>query len=75
MNTITETNSERQSLTSKEFRQLTQWSVYKMARVSSIPEKTIYAYLKDSADPYYREPKPYINRLFALIYQVKFHGV
>ncbi len=75
MSIIAISNPEKQSLTPKEFREMTKWSVYKMARVSMIPEKTIYAYLKEPTDPYYREPKPYINRLFALIYQLKIHSV
>lgn len=64
---------EKEYLTPKEFRQLTQWSVYKMARFSEIPIGTMYCYLKDATDPYYREPKPYIKKLFALIYELNIH--
>lgn len=52
----------------KTFRALTKWSVYKMARETDIPLHSLYNYLKEPTDPKYREPKPYINRLFGEIY-------
>lgn len=52
----------------KDFRELTKWSVYKMARETDIPEQSLYNYLKEPTDPKYREPKPYIKRLFGEIY-------
>jgi hypothetical protein len=60
---------EKRSITPKEFRDATKWSVYKMARETDIPLYSLYNYLKDPSDPKYREPKPYINRLFGEIYQ------
>ncbi|MDB9514777.1 hypothetical protein PN499_26595 [Kamptonema animale CS-326] len=61
--------TKRPSLTPKEFRQLTGWSVYKMARESEIPLPSLYNYLKEPEDPAYREPKPFINRMFGLMYE------
>lgn len=52
----------------KTFRELTKWSVYKIARETDIPLQSLYNYLKEPADPKYREPKPYINRLLGEIY-------
>lgn len=52
----------------KTFRELTKWSVYKMARETGIPVHSIYNYLKEPTDPKYREPKIYIKRLFGEIY-------
>jgi hypothetical protein len=60
----------KSELTPAEFRQLTGWTVYKMARVSGVPLYSMYNYLKDKSDPKYREPKLFINRLFAIIYQL-----
>jgi hypothetical protein len=60
---------EKKYLTPKEFRELTKWSVYEIAKEADIPQDSVYNYLKDPSDPKYREPKPYINRLFGLIYQ------
>jgi hypothetical protein len=67
--------TEKPSLTPAEFRDLTQWSVYKMHRESEIPLHTLYAYLKNPEDPNYRKPKPFIKRQFGLIYQLYFHTV
>ena len=52
----------------KAFRELTSWSVYKMARETDIPIQSLYNYLKEPSDPKYREPKLYIKRLFGEIY-------
>jgi len=52
----------------KTFRQLTQWSVYRIARETDIPVDSLYNYLKPESDPKYREPKPYIKRLLGEIY-------
>lgn len=52
----------------KAFRELTRWSVYKMARETDIPIQSLYNYLKEPSDPKYREPKLYIKRLFGEIY-------
>lgn len=52
----------------KTFRELTSWSVYKMARETDIPIQSLYNYLKEPSDPKYREPKLYIKRLFGEIY-------
>lgn len=52
----------------KAFRELTSWSVYKMARETDIPIQSLYNYLKEPNDPKYREPKLYIKRLFGEIY-------
>jgi hypothetical protein len=68
MPTITR-KTEKVYLTPKEFRQLTKWSVYKIARETDIPQDSIYNYLKDPSDPKYREPKPFVNRLLGLLYQ------
>jgi len=66
MNTITLKNS----LTPREFRNLTGWSMYKMSHASGIPLYSLYNYMKAEDDPKYREPKPFINRLFSIIYQM-----
>jgi len=58
------------SLTPREFRNLTGWSMYKMSHASGIPLYSLYNYMKAEDDPKYREPKPFINRLFAIIYQL-----
>lgn len=58
----------RKSLDPKTFRQLTQWSVYKISRETEIPLHSLYNYLKSETDPKYREPKPYIKRLLGEIY-------
>ncbi len=52
----------------KTFRDLTKWSLYKIARETDIPLQSLYCYLKDESDPKYREPKPYIKRLLGEIY-------
>jgi hypothetical protein len=63
-----EISEKRPSLTPREFRALTGWSVYRMARETEIPLKSLYCYLKDVDDPTYREPKPFVNRLFGELY-------
>jgi hypothetical protein len=60
----------KKQITPSEFRALTGWSVYKMSRVSDIPLQSLYNYLKSPDDPRYREPKPFINRFFAVLYQL-----
>jgi hypothetical protein len=57
-------------VTPREFRTLTGWSVYKMSHASGIPLYSLYNYMKSEDDPKYREPKPFINRLFAILYQL-----
>ena len=52
----------------KTFRELTNWSVYKIARETDIPLQSLYNYLKEPTDPKYREPKSYIKRLLWEIY-------
>lgn len=61
-------NISHKSLDPKTFRQLTQWSVYKISRETEIPLHSLYNYLKAESDPKYREPKPYIKRLLGEIY-------
>ncbi len=63
-----EISESRPALTPREFRSLTGWSVYKMERETDIPIASLYRYLKDSDDPTYREPKPFVNRLFGELY-------
>jgi hypothetical protein len=67
MPTITR-KTEKVYLDLKTFRELTGWSVYKIHRETDIPLQSLYNYLKDKADPKYREQKPYIKRLFGEIY-------
>jgi hypothetical protein len=59
---------EKRYLTPKEFREITKWSVYKIARETDIPLQSLYCYLKDESDPKYREPKLCIKRLLGEIY-------
>jgi hypothetical protein len=63
-----EISESRPSLTPREFRALTGWSVYKMERETQIPLGSLYCYLKDADDPTYREPKPFVKRLFGELY-------
>ncbi len=60
--------TEKVYLDPKTFRELTEWSVYRIARETDIPLYSLYNYLKDESDPKYREPKPYIKRLLGEIY-------
>lgn len=60
--------TENLSLTPTEFRKLTNWSVYKIHRMTGIPVHSLYTYLKNPEDPNYREPKPFIKKYFWLIY-------
>lgn len=61
-------NISHRHLDPKTFRQLTQWSVYKISRETEIPLHSLYNYLKAESDPKYREPKPYRKRLLGEIY-------
>lgn len=56
-------------LSPQEFRSLSGWSVYKMSRETEIPTGSLRCYLKEPTHPSYREPKPYINHLFGLLYE------
>lgn len=60
----------KKQITPSEFRALTGWSVYKMSRASGVPLQSLYNYLKSPDDPRYREPKLFINRFFAILYQL-----
>lgn len=61
-------NISHRYLDPKTFKQLTQWSIYKISRETDIPVQTLYSYLKVESDPKYRKPKPYIERLLGEIY-------
>jgi hypothetical protein len=63
-----EISEKRPSLTPREFRALTGWSVYKIERETEIPLGSLYCYLKDEGDPNYRAPKPFVNRLLGELY-------
>ena len=61
-------NITHRHLDPKTFKQLTQWSIYKISRETDIPVYSLYNYLKAESDPKYREPKLYIKRLLGEIY-------
>jgi len=60
--------NKRPALTPKEFRELTGWSLKKISRETEIPLFTLYGYFKEPGDAHYREPKPFVNRLFGELY-------